>query len=224
MHKGSAATVFVVEDDTSLREGIASLLRSIGQKVETFESAEEFLARRSAQGPGCLILDVRLKDISGLELQRRLSATNDHIPIIFITGHGDVPMSVQTMKAGAADFLLKPFRDQDLIESVQAALRRDRAVCEKESEDAVTRANYRSLSERESEIMKLVVSGQRNKQIATAVGLSEVTVKIHRSQVMRKMGASSLPELVRIAMKIEHDPDYAVATSAAPAGGRSEKG
>jgi FixJ family two-component response regulator len=199
-------TIFVVEDDKSVREGIASLLRSVGQHVDSFDSAKEFLARRDAQRPSCLVLDVRLPDMSGLELQRRLRAMNDQIPIIFITGHGDVPMSVQTMKAGAADFLLKPFRDQDLLESVQAALRRDRAQQAEQSDFAVTLANYRSLTDREREIMKFVVTGLRNKQIACAVGLSEVTVKLHRAQVMHKMGAASLADLVRIAVRIEHAP------------------
>ncbi len=199
-------TIFVVEDDKSVREGIASLLRSVGQNVDSFDSANEFLAQRDAQRPGCLVLDVRLPDMSGLELQRRLRAMNDHIPIIFITGHGDVPMSVQTMKAGAADFLLKPFRDQDLLESVQAALRRDCVQQAEQSDFAVTLANYRSLTDREREIMKYVVTGLRNKQIGRAVGLSEVTVKLHRAQVMHKMAATSLADLVRIAVRIEHAP------------------
>lgn len=196
-------TIFVVEDAKSVREGIVSLLRSVGQHVASFDSANEFLAQRDTRQPGCLVLDVRLPDMSGLELQRRLKAMNDHIPIIFITGHGDVPMSVQTMKAGAADFLLKPFRDQDLLESVQAALRRERAQQAEQSDIAVTLANYNSLTDREREIMKLVVTGLRNKQIAHAVGLSEVTVKLHRGQVMHKMGAASLADLVRIAIRIE---------------------
>lgn len=205
-----ASTVFVIEDDMFLREGIASLLRSAGQAVEIFRSAEEFLAQRDPQQAGCLVLDVRLPDISGLELQRRLRAQNDPIPIIFISGHGDVPMSVQTMKAGAVDFLLKPFRDQDLLEDVQAALRHDRVQREEDADTATTLNSYRSLTEREREIMKLVVTGHLNKQIAAAVGLSEVTVKIHRAHVMHKMGASSLADLVRLAVKIENSLGYQV--------------
>lgn len=200
-------TVFVVEDDASLREGIRSLLCSAGQHVISFGSAEEFLACRSshrtADRPECLVLDVRLPDTSGLELQKRLAASDDHIPIVFITGHGDVQMSVQTMKSGAIDFLAKPFRDQDLLESVQAALRHDRARSAEVQEIVTVLANYRALTERERQVMKLVVSGQLNKQIAAAVGLSEVTVKIHRAQVMKKMNVSSLAELVRIAVRLE---------------------
>jgi FixJ family two-component response regulator len=200
-------TVFVVEDDVSLREGIRSLLCSAGQHVEVFASAEEFIARRKPS-PGaaeaeCLVLDERLPDISGLELQRRLSKLNDPIPIVFITGHGDIQMSVQTLKSGAIDFLSKPFRDQDLLESVQAAVRHDRARRAENVELSAILASYQSLTQRECDIMQLVVSGQLNKQIAATVGLSEVTVKIHRAQVMRKMGAASLAELVRIAVRIE---------------------
>lgn len=201
--------VFVVEDDNSLREGIRSLLRSVGQQVEAFGTAEEFIAQRHPPRPGyhpeseCLVLDVRLPDISGLELQKRLSALGDPLPIIFITGHADVQMSVQTMKSGAIDFLTKPFRDQDLLESVQAALRHDRARREERHEASAALTSFESLTQREREIMQLVVSGQLNKQIADAVGLSEVTVKTHRANLMKKMGASSLAELVRIAVRLE---------------------
>lgn len=208
MAEPANATVFVVEDDTSLRSAIQSLLRSVGQTTATFRSAEEFLASRDSSEPGCLILDVRLPGISGLELQRLLASKNDPIPIIFITGHGDVPMSVQTMKAGATDFLLKPFRDQELLETVQAALRRDRLQREGGVKIAMALANYRTLTPRERETMKLVVTGQINKQIANAIGLSEVTVKIHRAQVMRKMGVTSLVDLVRIADKLETFHEY----------------
>lgn len=171
--------------------------------VEAYSSAEEFLARRQANAPGCLVLDVRLPGTSGLELQKRLVAVRDRIPIIFISGYGDIPMVVQIMKAGAADFLQKPFREQELLECVQAALRKDMALRESEEQISEVLNSYRSLTKREREIMKLVVTGQINKQIAAQVGLSEVTVKIHRAQVMRKMGTASLADLVRAADKIE---------------------
>jgi FixJ family two-component response regulator len=199
----NVSTVFVVDDDNSLRDAIRSLLRSVGHTVEMFPSAEEFLKHRNPAQPGCLVLDIRLPDTSGLELQKTLSEMNDRIPIIFITGHGDVPMSVQTMKAGAMDFLLKPFRDQDLLEIIQAALRRDRARRDEDAKAAKDTANYASLTTREREIMQHVVTGQINKRIAADVGLSEVTVKIHRAQVMRKMGAGSVADLVRIADKLK---------------------
>jgi FixJ family two-component response regulator len=199
----NVSTVFVVDDDNSLRDAIRSLLRSVGHTVEMYPSAEEFLKHRNPAQPGCLVLDIRLPDTSGLELQKTLSETNDRIPIIFITGHGDVPMSVQTMKAGAMDFLLKPFRDQDLLEIIQAALRRDRARRDEDAKAAKDTANYASLTAREREIMQHVVTGQINKRIAADVGLSEVTVKIHRAQVMRKMGAGSVADLVRIADKLK---------------------
>lgn len=203
------ATVFVVEDDASLREGIVSLLRSVGQPAEAFGTVEAFMARRKQrQQSGCLVLDVRLPDTSGLELQKRLASQGDRIPVIFITGHGDVPMSVQTMKAGAVDFLLKPFRDQDLLESIQAALRQECIQREADEQAASMLANYRSLTKREREIMKLVVTGQINKQIAVKVGLSEVTVKIHRAQMMRKMGVNSLADLVRLADMLLPYPEY----------------
>jgi len=195
--------VFVVDDDDSLRDAIRSLLRSVGHTVEMFQSAEDFLQHRNPAQPGCLVLDIRLPDTSGLELQKTLREMNDRIPIIFITGHGDVPMSVQTMKAGAMDFLLKPFRDQDLLETIQAALRRDRARRDEDATAAKDTANYASLTAREREIMEHVVTGQINKRIAADVGLSEVTVKIHRAQVMRKMGAGSVADLVRIADKLK---------------------
>jgi len=199
----NTSTVFVVDDDDSLRDAIRSLLRSVGHTVEMFQSAEDFLKHRNPAQPGCLVLDIRLPDTSGLELQKTLREMNDRIPIIFITGHGDVPMSVQTMKAGAMDFLLKPFRDQDLLETIQAALRRDRASRDEDAKVAKDTANYASLTAREREIMEHVVTGQINKRIAADVGLSEVTVKIHRAQVMRKMGAGSVADLVRIADKLK---------------------
>lgn len=195
--------VFVVDDDAAVRDAIQGLLSSVGHVVESFPSGEELMARREANSPGCLVLDVRLPGTSGLELQKRLLAHKDRIPIIFISGYGDIPMAVQTMKAGAADFLQKPFREQELLECVQAALRKDMALRQSEEQVAEVMNAYRSLTKREREIMKLVVTGQINKQIAAQVGLSEVTVKIHRAQVMRKMGTASLADLVRAADKIE---------------------
>jgi FixJ family two-component response regulator len=197
------ATVFVIDDDAAVRDAIRELLLSVGHPVESFLSAEEFLARRDPQGWGCLVCDVRLPGTSGLELQKRLSAQKDRIPIIFISGYGDVPMAVQVMKGGAVDFLQKPFREQELLECVQMALRRDEAQRELEEQVSSVLNGYRSLTKREREIMKLVVTGQINKQIAAQVGLSEVTVKIHRAQVMHKMGTPSLADLVRAADKIE---------------------
>jgi FixJ family two-component response regulator len=197
------ATVFVIDDDAAVRDAIRELLLSVGHPVESFLSAEEFLARRDPQGWGCLVCDVRLPGTSGLELQKRLSAQKDRIPIIFISGYGDVPMAVQVMKGGAVDFLQKPFLEQELLECVQMALRRDEAQRELEEQVSSVLSGYRSLTKREREIMKLVVTGQINKQIAAQVGLSEVTVKIHRAQVMHKMGTPSLADLVRAADKIE---------------------
>lgn len=197
------ATVFVIDDDAAVRDAIRELLLSVGHQVESFLSAEEFLARRDPQVCGCLVSDVRLPGTSGLELQKRLAAQKDRIPIIFISGYGDVPMAVQVMKGGAVDFLQKPFREQELLECVQMALRRDEAQRELEEQVSSVMNGYRSLTKREREIMKLVVTGQINKQIAAQVGLSEVTVKIHRAQVMHKMGTPSLADLVRAADKIE---------------------
>ena len=199
----TAPVVFVIDYDAAVREAIRDLLLSVGHGVEAFATAEDFLSRRDPQAPGCLVLDVRLPGTSGLELQKRLVAQKDRIPVIFISGYGDVPMAVQVMKAGAVDFLQKPFREQELLECVQAALRRDQAQRESEEKVAGVLSGYRSLTKREKEIMKLVVTGQINKQIAAQVGLSEVTVKIHRAQVMHKMGTPSLADLVRAADKIE---------------------
>jgi FixJ family two-component response regulator len=195
--------VFVIDDDAAVRDVIKDLLLSVGHVVESFASAEEFLAKRAPRVPGCLVLDVRLPGTSGLELQKRLSAQKDRIPIIFISGYGDVPMAVQVMKAGAVDFLQKPFREQELLECVQEALRRDQTQHETEEKISGVLTGYQTLTKREREIMKLVVTGQINKQIAAQVGLSEVTVKIHRAQVMHKMGTPSLADLVRAADRIE---------------------
>ena len=195
--------VYVVDDNAALRALFVELLSSVGHTVESFGSAEEFLARRVAVQPGCLVLDVRLPGTSGPELQKQLAADRDRIPIIFVTGYGDIPLSVQAMKAGAVDFLQKPVREQELLETVRTALRHDQAIRSNEVEAEAVLSNYRTLTRREREIMKLVVTGQINKQIAAQVGLSEVTVKIHRAQVMRKMSTPTLPDLVRAADKIE---------------------
>jgi len=194
--------VFVVDDDASMREALRSLLRSVGLQVELFASAQEFLLRKRPEAPSCLVLDVRLPGISGLDFQRQLTEANVPIPIIFITGHGDIPMSVRAMKAGAVEFLTKPFRDQDLLDAVQLALERDRERRQREAELSILRKRLELLTPREREVLPLVVSGLPNKQIAAEIGTSETTVKVHRSQLMRKMNAESLPELVRMAERI----------------------
>jgi FixJ family two-component response regulator len=194
--------VFVVEDDSSMREALTDLITSVGLLVEAFKSAREFLEHRRLDAPACLVLDVRLPGLSGLDLQRELVRTEAPIPIIFITGHGDIPMSVRAIKEGAVEFLAKPFRDQDLLDAIQHALDIDRAARLERSMVAEVRRRYESLTKREREVMKLVVSGLLNKQIAGELGSSEVTVKMHRGQVMRKMKAQSLVQLVRMAEKI----------------------
>jgi FixJ family two-component response regulator len=194
--------VFVVDDDLSVREAIKSLIMSVGLRVETFETAQQFLQSKRLNVPGCVVLDVRLPGLSGLDLQRELAAHGIKLPIIFITGHGDIPMSVSAMKAGAMEFLTKPFRDQDLLDSIQLALERDRAVRQEQTGIAQLREHFDALTSREKEVMALVVAGLLNKQIAAELDISEITVKIHRGQVMRKTGAGSLAELVRMTEKL----------------------
>jgi len=194
--------VFVVDDDSSMREALTDLITSIGLLVEPLKSARQFLAHRRPDAPACLVLDVRLPGLSGLDLQRELVRTEAPIPIIFITGHGDSPLSVRAIKEGSLEFRAKPFRDQDLLDAIQHALEIDRAARQERAVVAEVRRRYESLTKREREVMRLVVSGLLNKQIAGELGSSEVTVKMHRGQVMRKMKAQSIVELLRMAEKI----------------------
>lgn len=193
--------VYVIDDDASVRNALQSLIRSVGLEAETFATPHEFLKTQPSEGPSCLILDVRLPGKSGLDFQRELADAEINIPIIFITAHGDVPMSVRAMKAGAIEFLTKPFRDQDLLDAIQLALERDRARREREAEVAVLKKRLESLTAREREVLPLVVAGLLNKQIAAEIGTSEASVKVHRSQLMRKMGAGSVADLVRMFLK-----------------------
>jgi RNA polymerase sigma factor (sigma-70 family) len=198
-----APVVFVVDDDPSVRSSLKFLLSSVGLQVESFESAETFLQRKPPDAPSCLVLDVRLRGLSGLDFQRELAARNIRIPIVFVTGHGDIPMSVRAMKAGAIEFLTKPYRDQDLLDAVRIALERDRARREQEKDLTDLQQRFDSLTPREQEVISKVVSGMLNKQIAGELGTAENTVKVHRSRAMEKMNAQSFADLVRMIEKLK---------------------
>ena len=201
-----ASVIFVVDDDPSIRRAIKRLVEAVGLQVELFGAAQEFLQSQRQDVPSCLVLDIRLPGISGLDFQRELAEAKNNIPIIFISAHGDVPMAVRAMKAGAVEFLTKPFRDQDLLDAVQVALDRDRARREREGEIATLRERFESLSPREHEVVAMVVSGMLNKQTAAELGTTENTVKVHRSRAMEKMQAQSLAELVKMVERLKLPP------------------
>jgi FixJ family two-component response regulator len=196
-------TVFIIDDDRGMRQSIQDLVESVGLRAESFATGEEFLRRKPTHDPSCLVLDVRLPQMSGLDFQRQLAETGVEIPIIFVTAHGDVPMSVRALKSGAVEFLTKPFRDQDLLDAIHQALQRDRTARERQAEIHDLQQRYHALTAREREVMTLVVSGMLNKQIASAIGASEATVKIHRGHVMQKMQAGSVVDLLRMADKLK---------------------
>ena len=200
--KSGDPIVFVVDDDSSMREALADLITSVGLSVETLKSAREFLEHKKPDAPACLVLDVRLPGLSGLYLQRELNSSETPIPIIFITGHGDIPMSVRPMKAGAVEFLPKPFRNQDLLDAIQHAIESDRVASQERNLVSEVRRRYETLTKREQEVMKLMVTGLLNKQIAAELGSSEVTVKMHRGQVMHKMKTRSIVQLARMAERV----------------------
>ena len=203
--KAPSQIVFVIDDDASMREAISRLLQAVGLTVQTFASAKEFLSKKLPNVPACVVLDVRLPGLSGLDLQREMVERGIHIPVIFITGHGDIPMSVQAMKAGAVEFLTKPFRDQDLLDAVRSGIQLDRKARKERAELTELREDHQQLTQREREVMSLVVAGLLNKQIALRLGTSEKTIKIHRSHAMQKMHADSLAELVRMSQKLGID-------------------
>lgn len=206
MKAADLPTVFIIDDDRSMRQAVQDLVESVGLRAESFATGGEFLRRERTTSPSCLVLDVRLPQMSGLDFQIRLAETGTQIPIIFITAHGDVPMSVKALKAGAVEFLTKPFRDQDLLDAIQQALQRDRTAREQQTEILNVHERYKTLTPREREVMALVFSGLLNKQIASEIGASEATVKIHRGNMMRKMQVGSLIELVRLADKLKIFP------------------
>jgi FixJ family two-component response regulator len=206
MKSAAVPTVFIVDDDRSMRQAIQDLVESVGLRAEAYATGQEFLRRQRTSDPSCLVLDVRLPQMSGLDFQRQLADTGVQIPIIFITAHGDIPMSVRALKSGAVEFLTKPFRDQDLLDAIQQALQRDSAARAQQTEIHALEQRFESLTVREREVMTLVVSGMLNKQIAAELGASEATVKIHRGHVMEKMHAGSIVELVRMADKLKVSP------------------